>query len=460
MTDTATNSVRPPAVAGAFYPGASADLRSQVSALLAAARTANSPRPKALIAPHAGYIYSGPVAASAYASLAPHRHEYSRVVLLGPTHRVHLRGLALPEAETFATPLGEISLDRDAVAALRRLPQICVSDRAHALEHSLEVHLPFLQQMLCGFTLVPLAVGEASVPEVAEVLDLLWGGDETLIVVSSDLSHYLPYSQARQVDEQTARMILDLAPDLNHEQACGATPVNGLLHTAARRGLRPALLDLRNSGDTAGDKNRVVGYASFAFSAGPSARVDARPGTAEGDMLISLARASISDRFGLHFSVRNDAAFLHRPGATFVTLKQKGRLRGCIGSLGVHRRVIDDVRANARAAAFQDPRFRPLRFEELAITSIEVSLLSALQGMVFSDEADALSKLRPGIDGIVLEYGRHRSTFLPQVWENLPEPRRFLAELKRKAGLAPEFWDAGLRLSRYTVAKWTEPETA
>ena len=462
MTDTATNSVRPPAVAGAFYPGTSTGLRSQVSTLLAAARTANSPRPKALIAPHAGYIYSGPIAASAYASLAPYRHEYSRVVLLGPAHRVRLRGLALPQAESFATPLGEITLDRDTAAALRRLPQICVSDQAHALEHSLEVHLPFLQQMLSGFTLVPLAVGEASVPEVAEVLDLLWGGDETLIVVSSDLSHYLPYAQARQVDEQTARMILGLAPGLNHEQACGATPVNGLLHAAARRGLQPHMLDLRNSGDTAGDKSRVVGYASFAFYARPAGQADAGPaaaGMSEGNVLIPLARASISGRFGLHFSVRDDAAFLQRPGATFVTLKQKGQLRGCIGSLSVHRSLVDDVRANARAAAFQDPRFKPLRFEELGLTSIEVSLLSALQSMAFSDEADALSQLRPGVDGIVFECGRHRSTFLPQVWENLPEPRRFLGELKRKAGLAPEFWDARVRLSRYTVAKWAEPET-
>lgn len=455
------NSVRPPAVAGAFYPGTSAGLKSQLSTLLASARTADVRRPKALIAPHAGYIYSGPIAASAYARLAPHRTEYTRVVLLGPAHRVRLRGLALPDT-TFATPLGEILLDRDAGEALRRLPQICVSEEAHAQEHSLEVHLPFLQQTLAGFTLVPLAVGEASVQEVAEVLDLLWGGDETLIVVSSDLSHYLPYSQARQVDEQTARMILGLAPALNHEQACGATPVNGLLHTAERRGLRPQMLDLRNSGDTAGDKNRVVGYASFAFYSDDARNTHERPAAqdpVDGTLLITLARAAISGQFGLHFSVRDDAPFLQRHGATFVTLKHDGQLRGCIGSLGVHRSVIDDVRANARAAAFQDPRFKPLRFEELSSIQIEVSLLSALQPMTFLDEGDALAQLRPGIDGIVLEYRASRGTFLPQVWENLPEPRAFLAQLRCKAGLAPDFWDDGLRLSRYTVAKWAEPET-
>ena len=456
------NSVRPPAVAGTFYPGTSAELRSQVATLLAAARRPDTRRPKALIAPHAGYIYSGPVAASAYACLAPYRDEYTRVVLLGPAHRVRLRGLALPDATSFATPLGEIPLDLDAAQSLRRLPQLCVSDQAHALEHSLEVHLPFLQQTLAGFTLVPLAVGTASLQEVTDVLDLLWGSDETLIVVSSDLSHYLTYSQAQHMDGQTTRMILDLAPGLNHEQACGATPVNGLLRAAARRGLRPQMLDLRNSGDTAGDRERVVGYASFAFYPGTAIGADelsAASESVDGTLLVALARAAIASQFGQNFSVNGEAAFLQRPGATFITLKNNGRLRGCIGSLSVHRSLLDDIRANARAAAFKDPRFGPLRFEELNSIRIEVSLLSALQPMVFSDEADALSQLRPGIDGLVLECGDKRGTFLPQVWENLPEPRAFLGELKRKAGLAADFWDAGLRLSRYTVAKWSEPET-
>jgi AmmeMemoRadiSam system protein B/AmmeMemoRadiSam system protein A len=456
------NSVRAAAVAGAFYPGTFEALKSQLVALLASVGTANALRPKALIAPHAGYSYSGPVAASAYAQIAPHRNDYSRVVLLGPAHRTRVRGLALPACTAFATPLGEISLDRDAVAALRGLPQVCVSAEAHALEHSLEVHLPFLQYTLCAFTLVPLVVGDASVQEVAEVLDLLWGGDETLIVVSSDLSHYLPYPQASQVDEQTTRMILDLAPRLNHEQACGATPVNGLLHTAGRRGLQAELLDLRNSGDTAGDKKRVVGYASVAFYPREAKRTADRPvepDSADGKLLIAIARASISGQFGLDSAVRDAALFLQRRCATFVTLKHGGHLRGCIGSLSAHRSLVDDVRANARAAAFQDPRFEPLRFMELSSVRIEVSLLSALQPMALHDEADALAQLRPGIDGIVLEYRSHRGTFLPQVWESLPDRRSFLTQLKSKAGLAADFWDTGVRLSRYTVARWAETET-
>lgn len=260
---------RPAAVAGAFYPGQSETLAMEVNALLKdAERRADAlafPAPKGLIVPHAGYIYSGPVAASAYARLAPVRKNIRRVVLLGPTHRVPVRGLALPGAENFATPLGLVPVDQEAGEAIARLPQVVESRHAHAWEHSLEVQLPFLQTALEGFSLVPLAVGEATPEEVAQVLETLWGGPETLIVVSSDLSHYLPYSAAKQVDAETAQAILALRQDITHEQACGATPVDGFLLAAQRRGLRGHLLDLRNSGDTAGDRSRVVGYGAFAF---------------------------------------------------------------------------------------------------------------------------------------------------------------------------------------------------
>ena len=262
-----TPSVREPAVAGMFYPAGSRELSQSLAQMLGAAAHDAPERavPKAIIAPHAGYIYSGPVAASVYALLAPARGRISRVVLLGPTHRVSVRGLALPGCEAFATPLGTVRVDAASVEALARLPQVVVSAQAHALEHSLEVHVPFLQVVLEQFTLVPLAVGQASAREVAEVLELLWGGPETLVVVSSDLSHYLGYHDAQAVDRATAKAILALATDLSHEQACGATPVTGLTQVARRRALKPELIDLRNSGDTAGDKNRVVGYGSFAF---------------------------------------------------------------------------------------------------------------------------------------------------------------------------------------------------
>jgi len=262
------NMVRSPAVAGLFYPAEPADLAHEVSTLLARSDrdgARGKPLPKAIIAPHAGYIYSGPTAAAIYARLAPARRQITRVVLLGPVHRVPVRGLALPAAQTFATPLGMIPLDTAAIERIATLPQVTVSAAAHAPEHSLEVHLPFLQTVLEKFTLVPLAVGDATAAEVAEVLDALWGGAETLIVVSSDLSHYLNYPDAQALDRATAQAILDLRTDISHEQACGGTPISGLLLAAHRHGLQPELLDLRNSGDTAGDRRRVVGYGAFAF---------------------------------------------------------------------------------------------------------------------------------------------------------------------------------------------------
>lgn len=258
-------SLRPAAVAGMFYPGSAAVLSHDIAQMLSLTARKQVPHPKAVIVPHAGYIYSGPVAASIYAPLVALRDVVRRVVLLGPTHRFAVNGLALPSATAFATPLGNVPIDKQAVAAIMDLPQVIVSDAAHAQEHSLEVQLPFLQAVFHEFLLLPLAVGHASAEAVCEVLERLWGGDETLIVVSSDLSHYLPYHTARQVDSGTARRILDLDYAIDHEMACGATPINGLLLAARKHGLQGQLLDLRNSGDTAGDKSRVVGYGAFAF---------------------------------------------------------------------------------------------------------------------------------------------------------------------------------------------------
>ncbi len=265
---TPHSTTRPPAVAGMFYPGSAAALARDVRDLLASGQPPALPAPpKALIVPHAGYIYSGPIAATAYTVLSPQRTVIRRVVLLGPVHRVPVRGLALPGVEAFETPLGTVAVDTELVARLATLPQVITSRAAHAEEHSLEVQLPFLQQVLDQFTLLPLAVGDTTPEEVAQVLDTLWGGDETLIVISSDLSHFLPYEQARRIDTATCAAIGRLDDRLDHEQACGGTPINGLLRAARRHHLRAHLLDLRNSGDTAGDRARVVGYAAFAFTA-------------------------------------------------------------------------------------------------------------------------------------------------------------------------------------------------
>jgi hypothetical protein len=446
--------VRPPAVAGAFYADSPGALGRELDDALAQARPVSLPAPpKALIVPHAGYVYSGPIAASAYRSLAAARERVRRVVVLGPCHRVAVRGLALPGVDAFDTPLGRVPIDADAICALAGLPQVVVSPAAHAREHSLEVQLPFLQRWLADFTLVPLAVGDATAAEVAEVIERLWGGEETLVVVSSDLSHYHRYDDARAIDAATVRSILGCSAGLDHEQACGATPIAGLLEVVRRRGLVPQLLDLRNSGDTAGDRSRVVGYAAIAFCP-PAATGDDADDAARGRTLLALARGAIEEALGSSRGGVAAEAWLREHGATFVTLRAGAALRGCIGSLEPHRALGDDVATNAVAAALRDPRFPPVRRHELDALTVEVSLLGPSEAIAFRDRADLVAQLVPGDDGVILECGVRRATFLPQVWEALSDPEEFLDELARKAGIARI--DVCCRAQRYRVRKWSE----
>lgn len=258
--------IREPAVAGMFYPSAADELSQTLQQYLAEASPQPGPVPKALIAPHAGYVYSGPVAASAYIQLIPARFTINRVVLLGPSHRVPLDGLAASSATHFATPLGLIPVDTRTVTQLCDLPQVNINDQAHAQEHSLEVHLPFLQQVLDEFTLVPLVVGHCPPETVNQVIAQLWGGPETLIVISSDLSHYHEYAIAKRLDQHTSESIEHLDYEhIDYENACGRDPINGLLYFARQSGMTASALDVRNSGDTAGPHERVVGYGAYVF---------------------------------------------------------------------------------------------------------------------------------------------------------------------------------------------------
>lgn len=259
-------SIRSAAVAGTFYPANTTKLQRMVTDFLREAKTEQTSL-KALIAPHAGYIYSGPVAASAYARLASQAESIKRVVLIGPAHRVGFVGIAAPNSTVFETPLGRITIANDAIDQLLAFPWVKRSDHPHLQEHSLEVHLPFLQTIINDFELVPLLVGHAEPVQVAEVIDRLWGGPETLIVVSSDLSHYLDYKSASAIDAQTTQAIEALRDeDINFDQACGCLPVQGLLRVAKKRGLRCNTVDLRNSGDTAGPRDHVVGYGAYVFN--------------------------------------------------------------------------------------------------------------------------------------------------------------------------------------------------
>ena len=448
--------IRAPAVAGAFYPGEPGELAALVDELvneaLAGRQRGTREPPKAIIAPHAGYIYSGPIAASAYARFAPARNRISQIVLLGPAHRVPFQGLAVPSAEGFATPLGVVPVDHAAINHIVSLPQAQVLDEAHAAEHSLEVHLPFLQRMFRDFTLVPLVVGAASPADVAEVLRTLWNGPETLIVVSSDLSHYHDYETARRLDGETARAIGELDGDgISDEGACGRAPIRGLLVEAKRLGLSANLIDLRNSGDTAGARDRVVGYASFLFGA------EAGPKLTTADKRELLGTAGAAIRMGFRNGERAQidlSSFspnLMSPGASFITLTKDGKLRGCVGSLQAKRPLIADIAWNAYGAAFEDRRFEPVAESELGALELSASLLSPPLAMDVESEDDLLTQLRPGIDGLLLVDGDHRGTFLPKVWDQLPDASAFLTQLKVKAGLAPDHWSDSLKVWRYTV---------
>jgi AmmeMemoRadiSam system protein B/AmmeMemoRadiSam system protein A len=458
---------RPAAVAGQFYSADPDSLRAQLSGWLSSPTTpARSGAPKMLVVPHAGYMYSGAMAARAYALLAPFREQFTRVVLLGPCHRVAVHGLAMPSVEGFDTPLGSVPLDREALGHIAGLPQVVVSDAAHALEHSLEVQLPFLQQVLGDFTLVPLAVGSIGSAAVAEVLETLWGGDETLIVISTDLSHFLSAKQARARDERTVQRMLTLTPTLVPEEACGAMPLNGALMAAARHGLQPVLLGACNSGDVTGDRDRVVGYAALALWASearqtvddisaPEQSIPEEAGL--GAALLARARNAIAARIGQPLRAEPDHPNLEQPGATFVTLHHRGRLRGCIGRLEAGSHSLDqDVRLNAHRAAFEDPRFNPLAAHEWEELDLEVSLLQPPEPLAWVSEDHALASLRPGVDGVIFRWRQHRSTFLPQVWEQLPDAAGFLAALKQKAGLPADFWADDVELARYRVRVFRE----
>ncbi len=461
MTQSRTTAVRPPAVAGYFYPADRATLVGDLDRYLAAAKpeiAGHAGVPKAIIAPHAGYVYSGPVAASAYARLAPARGRITRVVLVGPAHRLAFRGLALPASDAFATPLGQVPIDGPACAAVAGLDGVQVLDAAHAEEHSLEVHLPFLQRVLDGFSLVPLVVGDAEPAVVAAVLEALWGGPETLVVVSSDLSHYLDHATATRVDRATARRIEVLDHDeLGPDDACGCRPIAGLLRLAGKLDLRATTLDLRNSGDIAGGRDRVVGYGAWMFESNRTARL----GEADRAQLIAIAARAI--RQGLETGAPAEVPLAGLPPAltalraSFVTLTAAGRLRGCVGSSAPYRPLCRDVAANAHGAAFADGRFQALGPGELAGLEIGVSVLGTAHELAFGSEPELLALVRPGIDGLTLVVGERRATLLPAVWRRNSEPTEFLAVLKQKAGLKPGDWPADIRAWRYTAESFAGP---
>ena len=484
--------VRKPAVAGSFYPQDPGELQQMVDDLLKKAASLitndvshdSQGKPlrqlMAVQVPHAGYIYSGLIAAVGYQLVRTLRPR--RVVIAGPTHRVGFRGIALSEAAAFATPLGEVPVDQDAQQYLVEHSSAAqFFEPSHVEEHALEVQLPFLQTVFrdLDFSIVPLAIGDCTPEEVCDSLQTLVSipgenPDDTLIIVSSDLSHYLSYDEARKLDTTTLSQVMSLEYPLDPRQACGAYAWSGLIRLARRLQWHPQLLMNASSGDTAGDKSRVVGYSSVAFWKYNPPEDDFGIPDRYGALLPQMAREILTDAFQdgnrigsmntiSKFSESDHALqlLLRSVGASFVTLTKNGQLRGCIGSLAPHRMLSEDIAANTLAAAFEDPRFPPLQASELDQIKIEVSVLTEPQAFQrFEGESNDsyLSRLRPGIDGVILRRGFHRATFLPQVWSELPDVHVFISQLMYKAGLGTEEFGPEIKLETYQVQAWGEAE--
>ena len=424
--------VRRPAVAGLFYPGETEELRAAVDAAMAGAmgpEPAGDRPSKAVIAPHAGYVYSGPVAASAYAQLAPGRGAIKRVVVIGPAHRVPLTAVAASSADAWVTPFGPVEVDtrsaRRAAVAARGAWSMTKPTATSTASRST---FPFSRPCWATSPSLPLVVGAVEAGEVADVLAQVWGGRETAIVVSSDLSHYHDHGAATALDRATAEAIVACRPqDVGPGRACGVYALRGLLVAARRRQLDVRLLDLRTSGDTAGGRDRVVGYGAFAIGGDGQDDSDlvAILTDADADRLLDLAEASI--RAGLSGQdppapdpTQLPAALL-APGGVFVTLEVAGALNGCIGTIEPVEPLASAVVRLARSAAFGDPRLPALSAADWADLRIKISLLSPLVAIAAGCEAEVADRLRAGVDGLVLAAGQHRATFLPTMWSR-PAP--------------------------------------
>lgn len=506
--------VRKPAVAGIFYPANPEQLRVSIVAYLASARSQfngnsieNEARKglnelRALVLPHAGHEYSGQIAAAGYALLAREPQPPRRIALFGPAHRSAFDGLCLPESGFFATPLGELPVDEAARAALSGHPSIITSDTPHAFEHCLEVQLPFIQSLYGEMVpIMPILTGRCSADTIAKVMLTLSGLPGTLILVSTDLSHYLPKAEAEKLDAVTVSKIGNLDPSIRSDMACGASALDALLLVAKKLGFTATCLALGSSADSTKDETAVVGYTSFAFHARAHGAGNGRQSDDSGRIFPDLARKAIREvldsrlagtrsgqntqhehakirdrkkpdpgsgepeteiraRAGSELSMAGIPDHLVRrleePGASFVTLTLAGNLRGCIGSLEPRRPLALDIKENAEAAAFRDPRFKALTEAEFNQVRIEVSILSIPEPIHADSEEKLVKILVPGRDGVILEYGMHRATYLPQVWEQLPDPCEFIASLKIKAGLSPRLASPEFRWFRYTVEKWSE----
>ena len=464
--------IRNPVYDGSFYPESPDELTALIEEYTKLAGETSISLPagsklKALILPHAGYVYSGLTAAHG-SKVLKHR-DFKKIIIMGPDHRVGFTNCTVSNVSAYETPLGKVDLHQDSLLLRQKYTELFrTNKKSDNSEHSIEVQIPFLQHYLNNFQIIPIVMGPGDIKKYAKAIDTVID-DDTLIVVSSDLSHYLPYDQAVKTDQETIGRILSL--DLkklsdNHHIACGIIPIQVLTYLAIHSNWKPYLLHYSNSGDTAGPKDRVVGYAAIAYfetSDTNNHKGKNQMDKEKGKILLKLARQTIAHSLDLDTNESDsqnvdlsDKLFTEHRG-TFVTLTMDNQLRGCIGNLSSDKSIIEGVRDNAINAAFHDPRFPQLSKNELNNITIEISLLSEPEKLVYHDGDDLLEKLKPGIDGVIIRKGPYSSTFLPQVWDQLPDKQSFLRHLCQKAGLSPDEWRRpGLEIMVYQVQYFEE----
>ncbi|EPJ48806.1 MAG: hypothetical protein OFPI_27850 [Osedax symbiont Rs2] len=449
------------AVAGTFYPSDQQQLSSLVQQQLSA-NPCPGPKPRALLVPHAGLVYSGSIAALAYNRVAPYLDCYRRIILLGPSHRIGFDFLAVLDAQCWRTPLGDIDLDTQYTDNLVSNSAVRYFNSAHQHEHCLEVQLPFLQMIATAdINIVPIVVGSAAAKDVQQVIAQLLADEDNLIIISSDLSHFQPYQQAIETDANTRAIIDNLEPQISSAQACGCHPLNGFLANAVKLQLDSEFLGYCNSGDSGADKQAVVGYAAFAFQETFS--------KVQKQQMLHFARQSIIS------GLETDSAateilqddYLQQLQACFVSLHINNtdaencvaQLRGCIGNLQARDSLAQCINRNAFLAAFKDPRFAPLSRDELEKIVLEISVLTEPKPLAVASEQHLLELLRPGVDGLIIRHQEQQATFLPCVWKQLPEPALFVSQLKAKAGLSPEFWSTDMQCFIYTAINFSESQS-
>lgn len=450
--------IREPAVSGSFYPNDEKELKQMISNFFLSVKNKKDDNKKirALICPHAGYIYSGPIAASGFSLIKG--NSYKKIFIIGPSHQVYLDKPAIPKYKFFKTPLGLVKI-WDEVDKFKKEKIITFDNTPHIPEHCIEVELPFLQSILKDITIVPILIGESYEKELSDVLKK-YIDEETLIIVSSDLSHYYTYDEAKKLDRQCVETILknDIIGMYNQE-ACGKYPIITLMYLAKQFGWEAELIDLRNSGDTSGLKDRVVGYGAIAFyEKNENKSSNSNLSEQEKKYLLTLAREAITkENKNLNVDQNKLSNFLKQNRGCFVTLTINNELRGCVGYIKPIKPLYQAVIDNAYNSAYSDYRFNPVSKNEINDLKIEISILTVPKKLSFSSSKDLLNKLNPLKDGVIINKDGYSATFLPQVWEELPNKVDFLEQLCLKAGLNKDAWqEKGFEVEIYHVEYFKE----